>query len=83
MDYFLSINRVIWKDEKAHLRNPWRWDSADPFGLEQPEQNPSRLGALSYNPRFPSQVFDNETNNNYNYFRDYDPQQGRYIQSRV
>lgn len=26
-------------------------------------------------------MFDRETNNNYNYFRDYDPQQGRYVQS--
>jgi RHS repeat-associated protein len=26
-------------------------------------------------------VFDRETNNHYNYFRDYDPQQGRYLQS--
>jgi RHS repeat-associated protein len=59
----------------------WRWDSADPFGLTQPEQDPSRLGTLTYNPRFPGQVFDSETNANYNYFRDYDPQQGRYVQS--
>jgi len=31
--------------------------------------------------RFPGQVFDRETNNHYNYFRDYDPQTGRYVQS--
>jgi RHS repeat-associated protein len=59
----------------------WRWDNADPFGIDQPDQNPSRLGELTYNPRFPGQVFDKETNNHYNYFRDYDPQTGRYLQS--
>lgn len=31
--------------------------------------------------RFPGQVFDKETNNHYNYYRDYDPQTGRYVQS--
>jgi RHS repeat-associated protein len=59
----------------------WRWDSADPFGLDQPDQNPSKLGEFAYNPRFPGQMFDKETNNNYNYFRDYDPQTGRFVES--
>jgi RHS repeat-associated protein len=59
----------------------WRWDGADPFGLDQPDENPSRLSSFTYNPRFPGQVFDKETNNHYNYFRDYDPQVGRYLES--
>jgi RHS repeat-associated protein len=59
----------------------WRWDNADPFGVDQPDENPGRLGVFTYNLRFPGQVFDKETNNHYNYFRDYDPQMGRYVQS--
>jgi RHS repeat-associated protein len=58
-----------------------RWDSADPFGLDPRGQNSSRLEELIYNPRFPGKMFDRETNNHYNYFRDYDPQAGRYVQS--
>jgi RHS repeat-associated protein len=59
----------------------WRWDHADPFGLTPPDENPNSLGTFTYNLRFPGQVFDRETNDHYNYFRDYDPQLGRYIQS--
>lgn len=59
----------------------WRWEQADPFGLYQPNENPSGVGGFAYNPRFPGQVFDKETNHHYNYFRDYDPQTGRYTQS--
>jgi RHS repeat-associated protein len=49
--------------------------------MAHPDENPSAEGTFVYNPRFPGQVFDGETNNHYNYFRDYDPQTGRYIQS--
>jgi RHS repeat-associated protein len=38
-------------------------------------------GAFTYNPRFPGQVYDQETNLHYNWHRDYDPQVGRYVQS--
>ncbi|MES9994269.1 MAG: RHS repeat-associated core domain-containing protein, partial [Candidatus Thiodiazotropha sp.] len=33
------------------------------------------------NLRYPGQYYDQETNNYYNYFRDYDPATGRYLQS--
>jgi RHS repeat-associated protein len=75
----LSTPRVLTRASDNKM--VWRSDSADPFGLDQPDQNPSKLGELTYNPRFPGQVFDKETNNHYNYFRDYDPQTGRYVQS--
>lgn len=58
----------------------WRWDS-DPFGTDSPNQNPSGLGTFNYNLRFPGQYADQETGLNYNYFRDYDPTTGRYVQS--
>jgi RHS repeat-associated protein len=36
---------------------------------------------VEYNKRFPGQYKDAETGLHYNYFRDYDPSTGRYIQS--
>jgi RHS repeat-associated protein len=59
----------------------WRWDNADPFGMLPPDGNPSQLGAFTYNPRFPGQVYDRESGLFYNYFRDYDPATGRYVES--
>jgi RHS repeat-associated protein len=41
----------------------------------------SETGTLAQNQRFPGQYADNESNYSYNYFRDYDPSTGRYIQS--
>ncbi len=37
-------------------------------------------GTVTNNLRFPGQYFDEETGLHYNYFRDYDPTTGRYIQ---
>ncbi|OGA47800.1 MAG: hypothetical protein A3G24_21770 [Betaproteobacteria bacterium RIFCSPLOWO2_12_FULL_62_13] len=59
----------------------WRWDNTDPFGGNPPDENPSGLGNFTCNLRLPGQYFDRETNLHYNYFRDYDPSIGRYIQS--
>jgi RHS repeat-associated protein len=58
----------------------WRWDP-NPFGEGTPNENPASLGTFRYNLRFPGQLFDSETNLNYNYFRDYDPATGRYTKS--
>lgn len=58
----------------------WRWDS-DPFGTATPNPNPAGLGTFTYNLRFPGQYYQTETGLSYNYFRDYDPNVGRYIES--
>lgn len=52
----------------------WQWNS-DAYGMGQP------TGSLTLNLRFPGQYFDTETGLHYNYFRDYDPETGRYIES--
>ena len=65
-----SDNAVVWKN-----------DNTEPFGNSQPNENPSGLGQFAYNLRFPGQYFDPESGTNYNYYRDYDPAIGRYIES--
>jgi RHS repeat-associated protein len=84
----ISINYV----HTDHLNTPrkvtrssdnaleWRIDQ-DPFGTAPPNQNPNSLGTFVYNLRFPGQLYMPETGLNYNYFRDYDPQVGRYVES--
>lgn len=39
------------------------------------------LETFAFNLRFPGQYYDVETGTHYNYFRDYDPSIGRYLQS--
>src|SRR6185312_5944127 len=57
------------------------WPNADPFGNNLPNENPAGLGVFTYNLRFPGQYYDAEKASNYNYFRDYDPAIGRYVES--
>jgi RHS repeat-associated protein len=59
----------------------WRWDQAEPFGSNPADENPSALGAFDLPLRLPGQYYDKETNLHYNYFRDYDPSIGRYVES--
>jgi RHS repeat-associated protein len=58
----------------------WQWDTS-PFGEFSPNQNPAGLGTFTFRLRFPGQYLDQETGLFYNYFRDYDPQTGRYVQA--
>jgi RHS repeat-associated protein len=81
--YFIHVDhlntpRAIY-DANQQLR--WIWEQQEPFGVNVPDENPSSLGVVEFNLRFPGQYFDKETNLHYNYFRDYDPVLGRYEQS--
>jgi RHS repeat-associated protein len=59
----------------------WRWDG-DAFGRGLPNQDPLKTGIkFVYHLRYPGQYYDTESGLHYNYFRDYDPETGRYIQS--
>jgi RHS repeat-associated protein len=59
----------------------WRWDSR-PFGNSVPNEDPDgNTKTFVLNLRFPGQYFDAESALNYNYFRDYDPSTGRYLES--
>ena len=74
----LNTPRAIYNDQQQLA---WRWDQQEPFGNSPPDENPSGLGTFECNLRFPGQYFDKETSLAYNYFRDFDPGLGRYVQS--
>lgn len=74
----LNTPRAIY-DANQNLK--WKWDQQEPFGVNAPDENPSGVGAFEFPVRFPGQYADKETNLHYNYHRDYDPGNGRYLQS--
>lgn len=60
----------------------WKVESQTPFGEVVINEDADGDGnAVEFNQRFPGQYYDEVTGLNYNYFRDYDPSLGRYIQS--
>jgi RHS repeat-associated protein len=87
-----SNGEVSTKPGQLHLDTPrrvtqswdggvrWVWHS-DPFGSIPPDDNPQGLGTFVYDARFPGQVYESAMGLHYNYFRDYDPQVGRYVES--
>jgi RHS repeat-associated protein len=75
----LGTPRLI---EDQSGKTVWRWDHLDPFGANPANEDPDGDGVkVVFNLRFPGQVFDKETGMHYNYFRDYDPASGRYVQT--
>jgi RHS repeat-associated protein len=87
-----TANAYIWTD---HLNTPreitrvnasnvhvslWKWDSL-PFGETLPNANPTNLGVMTFNHRFPGQYRDKETGLYQNWNRDYEPKLGRYVES--
>lgn len=86
-----SSPRVIYL-HSDHLNTPrlatsatqqivWQWQS-DAFGNGAPNQDPLGSGLQTVlNLRFSGQYFDAESGLHYNYFRDYEPDLGRYTES--
>ncbi|WP_227815936.1 RHS repeat-associated core domain-containing protein [Nitrogeniibacter aestuarii] len=58
----------------------WRWTSP-PFGDLAPAEDPSGLGKVTFNLRFPGQYYDRESGLFYNWNRFYHAGTGRYLQS--
>lgn len=64
----------------------WTWDimSTEPFGTTAANEAPAGQAAaqaFTLNIRFPGQYLDKETGSFYNYYRTYNPNTGRYLQS--
>ena len=61
----------------------WEWGlTGEAFGNSPPNQDPDHDGqSFTFDLRFPGQRYDSATGLNYNYFRDYDPTTGRYVES--
>lgn len=75
----LNTPRVILNSANTPI---WRWDNSDAFGVGSPDEDPDKdTVKFEYNPRFPGQYFDKETNLHYNGFRDYEPRTGRYVEA--
>ncbi|WP_305812769.1 RHS repeat-associated core domain-containing protein [Photobacterium leiognathi] len=54
------------------------WSNNDtPFGVG----GYNTSNSITFNLRFPGQYYDQDTRLNYNYYRDYNPETGRYMQS--
>lgn len=61
----------------------WRWNAdGEAFGKDYPVEDADADGTVfTFDLRFPGQRFDTASGLNYNYFRDYDPTVGRYVES--
>ena len=70
----LGAPRVVTR--AADNQTMWAWQR-EPFGSGSVQV----IGGFEYNLRFPGQYYDAETGLHYNYFRDYDPSIGRYVES--
>lgn len=76
----LNTPREI-RNHSNQIRWTWYPETSEAFGANPPNDNPAGLGTFTYNLRFPGQLYDPVTQLSYNYYRDYNPRTGRYIQS--
>ena len=74
----LNTPRLI---QNAANQAAWSWDNLEPFGTNADNENPGGLGTFVFNLRYPGQYFDTESTTHYNYYRDYNPGVGRYVES--
>ncbi len=92
MPIAMTIGGVLSYLETDHLGTPrvaanpatnalqWEWDFfGDAFGANAATSAPS--GGIDVKLRYPGQYSDGESGLHYNYFRDYEPGTGRYIES--
>jgi len=60
----------------------WKWEQQEPFGANAANDDPdSDAVAFEFNLRLPGQYLDRETGLNYNGFRDYATDIGRYVEA--
>ena len=89
-----SVQSITYNIYTDHLNMPreirdyanqqrWLWypEQAEAFGANLPDENPASVGTFEYNLRFPGQIYHPISQSTYNYYRDYDPRTGRYIES--
>lgn len=74
----LDTPRAIIQPSNNALLLTWY---SGPFGSAAPNENPSGLGTFSYDLRLPGQVAGAWGGTFQNDFRDYDPANGRYVES--
>jgi len=74
----LNTPRLIANDLQQVV---WRWDQAEPFGLNTPDENPSGLGVFEFPLRDEGTYADKETNLVYNWNRYRDLSGGRFVQA--
>jgi RHS repeat-associated protein len=75
--YFIHADQINTPQKLTDGTGAIVWDGVfDPFG-----NSVSTTGSVTMNVRFPGQYFDAESDLNQNWFRNYDPNTGRYIQS--
>ena len=62
----LNTPRVL---SNATSTTVWRWDQQEPFGVNEPDENPSGMGAFDLPVRLPGQAYDRETITHYTTIR--------------
>ena len=70
---YLGTPRIITDQSNTPV---WKWLNLNVYGSNLPS-----LENITYNLRFAGQYFDNESKLHYNYYRTYNPETGRYMQS--